>query len=284
MKTNTKILLKVPEGLIRKANEEKILNDVIFYYQLKSLTIEGHFKKNGLIRLVQSKFRISESSIWRKVKKLVELGYLIKSKEGYSLIRYDAFFKSLHYDIAVCTKSKSIFGTMVRYKRRGSFKIFKILVQNLDNFLSYIAYEEIKLNFQKQEYNICKSSNNLSLLIPKKKLNYYQYINKLLQMKLQNHYIKTKMKHQFINFINTDVTLSCLGLSKLLGFLSSRSGYLIEKNLVKLGLIDIQKRLVLYETNPFMFRKSGLGDVCNNFLCKQSLIYYNLPNKIFLLV
>ena len=45
---NPTTYLKVLEGLIKRANEFGFLSDVIFFYQLKSLNIEGKLEKGKI--------------------------------------------------------------------------------------------------------------------------------------------------------------------------------------------------------------------------------------------
>jgi len=44
LKNNPTTVLKVPEGLIKRANGLGLLSDIVFWYQLKSLNIEGKIR------------------------------------------------------------------------------------------------------------------------------------------------------------------------------------------------------------------------------------------------
>ena len=83
MKNNPTIILKVPEGLYKRANEKGLLKEVLFYYQLKSLNIEGRLYSGEISKTLKSVFNIPEGSVWKKIKNLVSIGFL--KKQSYTL-------------------------------------------------------------------------------------------------------------------------------------------------------------------------------------------------------
>jgi len=203
-RSNPTILLKVPENIIRRANDRGLFTALQFYYQLKVFKIDGYFKDINSIQL-----NLSKPAVYKNVNKLLKLGWLIQKRDGYYLIKYDKLFKYFGYDLTLNYNSKR------KTIRGGVFKIFKIPSDKIKHFLIYVSKEEIKLNFARQKYKI---RQKLSLI--------------------QKMHIGKNIKDK----INSDITLSARGISRLLGFNSSSMGYKIEKLLEKFNLIEIEVR------------------------------------------
>ena len=155
---NPTTYLKVPEGLIRKANEFGFLSDVIFFYQLKSLNIEGELIKGQIETSLNKNFNYSYSSIWRKIKSLLDYGWLRPEQNCYKIISYDLFFNKLGYKfekkINIKFDSKAI--KKDNKLTKPLFKIYKIKTSKLPYFFENCVYEDIKLNFKKQAFVILR--------------------------------------------------------------------------------------------------------------------------------
>jgi len=195
---NKQRYIKVPEGIIAKANEQGLISQLQFYYELKAARVDGYF-----INILQA-VDYSQSYIYKNIDKLLVLGWIRKEGTNYQLVKYDDLFKYFNYDLMLKLKNKTI--------RRGNFKIFKISVDKLKEFIIYIAYEEIKLNFARQKYAIKQ---------------------KLDSLKQKNSILEEQFKEQ----------LSVRGISRILGFSSKSpaSGYRIRKRLEELGLITVKQ-------------------------------------------
>lgn len=195
-------IVKVPEGLLKKANSEGILHLVQFWYLLKSKENSGHFKE---LKDIHKHSKETLSSTYKKVNKLIKLNWIKKDSVGYKLVSYDTLFGLLGYNMVLKECKKGF--------RRGKFKIFKI---KISDFKQSIYLQEIKLNFQRQKYQIAK---------------------KLLTQK--------RAKVDATKRVNKEVTLSVRGISRIFGLKSSSAGHKIEKFLEEINLISIIKRPVL---------------------------------------
>jgi len=281
--SNPTINLKVPAGIIKRANEKGILSDLLFYYQLKSLNIDGSFKQGQITPLLISKFNYSSSSIWRKIGNLVKLDFIIKNEYEYNLISYDRFFSTLGYNLdeKIYYKNYS--------KRYGNFKIFKIPVNELNNFIERITYEEIKLNFKKQAYQILKqvkdSSSSINRLIPKNILKKIT-LRDISSFELINNYLIDQkiLKVEDKEFDKNDISLSCSGIAKMMGFNSASKGWKLEKKLEKLGFLYIQPRKYLLEINDYLANIlfKSLSSISPNYVLDQGRLYYYGINKLYL--
>lgn len=197
--------LKVPEQLFKKANERGLFSLLQYWYKLKCLNIEGYFKGNYTSFIAQ-KLNISIKTAYAIIAKMIELKWIVKQSNGISLVKYDLLWK--HFDLVRSYTSK--------------FKIFKVQ-STLKYFVEYVAAEEIRLNLQRQNYVLDKKINKLNA---KLKVT-LDADKKLIESELGILY---------------DVTLSCRGIARLLGFKSPSIAYKLEQSLYNLGIISIQKR------------------------------------------
>lgn len=271
------IRLKVPQGLVKKANQLKVWNDVLFYYKMKSLRVEGSFHKSEVVKVVSGRFGYSEPSIWRKLRKLIDLGYVFKVGDHYCLVSYDVLFKKLGFTLVETKK-----------KKRSGFPIFRIESRDLNNFLDYIGLEEIKSSFFRQRKSL-KSSEHIGLIQNHsletfkqmfRKSNINQKIDSLLDLKSLSYLIAKGVQDVSLKQ-NLDITISCFGISRLLGFLSPSTGYAIERRLEELGLIQIRRRKFLVECNPLLVEKvyQSLKHI-PNFILKENKVYLIYTNEL----
>lgn len=242
---NTKLkTLKVPTGLIRRANYSGLYHDVLFYYKLKSLESNGVLDKSELIELVRSNFDISGASIWRKVRSLVDLGLLVKTKHSYRLISYKKLYKKLNI--------------------RKNTRVFNINA-DFSNFIDLISLNEIKRSLKRQDVQVSKKRRILRSGKPTS----------------EQVVVKSNDPNDSI-YRDLDVTLSCKGVAKLLGFKSASIGYKIEQNLKKLNLLKVKARSILIEEDHFLAGVNAkfYKKIASNFNYKNHSIIYNLPNLI----
>lgn len=264
-KSNPTKLLKVPEGLFCLSNKQKILSDVIFYYHLKSLNVEGVLPFGQIIHLIRSHFNVSESSTRRKLKQLLNLGFIKKYQQGYSLINYDTLWKTVGLDVKQ------------RGNRRGKFKIFKIPPNDLPLFYERVSQEEIAWNLFKQQYRVYeqfRKGTNMHKSMPKVQGVVFSELPIAAQIDAYLH--KTNVR-------DLDVTLSCLGVAKLMGCNTAAFGCLLQKRLEKLRFIHVERRKCLYrkdccltDHNYKYYKQESLAFTKED----SGLLYYNMPNKL----
>lgn len=285
MKNNKPLILKIPEGLVKKANQQGILNEVIFWYKLKSINIEGKLEKNKLFYFLSQEFNLSFSAVWKNFNKLLKLNCIIEYKDYYQIIKYDEFFSIIGFGI----RDKFSYGFINGYNEIIKIKIFKIINTDLKHFLEYIIYEEIKLNFQRQAYQILqKIKQNKEFLlqsIPKKTLNEIK-LNNINSFNLINYYLIDQNKNEkfWIKENDYDITISCFGLSKLLGYTSSQTGFAFLRKLRDLNLIFIKTRKILIEINDYFAKilYEKYKKISSKYVLEQGRLYYYNTNKIIL--
>lgn len=166
------------------ARKKGILSQVVCYYKLKTQNVEGYF---GSVLKLSIQMGVSERTLRRWFKELINLGLMYKDGAGYGLVSYDRLF--------------SILG----YRTQNRFKIFKIIAKytaNTSDLITAITKCEIRFNEAKQRYAI-------------------------------NRKLRPKDRPDNNLDVNTDITLSCKGLSSLMGY-SKTTGHRLEVKLKEL--------------------------------------------------
>ena len=135
MKSNPTISLKIPYGCFKIANKRGILSDLIFYYQLKSIRVDGYFKRGQVIDQIQTKVKLSQSRIRSKLCKLYKLGFIDRHRGNIRLLSYDRIWGILGYS-----------------NLRIENKKVKLMRVNIDYIREETYTYEIKKNLQNQRY------------------------------------------------------------------------------------------------------------------------------------
>lgn len=264
-------VIKVPSNSFRIANENCELKNYVFWLKLKSLNVEGVIVR-GTIAQTAKYFGLGISMFRNYLKRLLDLGWLVKDKLTYQIISYNKLWHK--------------FGFEFKKNGKGLVKetIFKIDVNQLDQLENQIIVHEIKKNFKQQEKQIEKkyaaqyiSSDTGSTKIKKqliskinyKRCNFYQFINVRKNFMLSKSVLK----------INFDISISCLKLAQLLGYQTAMSGHLIEQRLQKYGYIEVKNRKLLVIRNITQDAFNNL-DLPSNFLYRNGNLYKQLTNSI----
>jgi hypothetical protein len=266
-------LLKIPEGLSKRARGKNIWTVVESYYNLKVFNTEGCFHKTKIIQIFSSIFPISTAGAWRRIKEMVDHGVLRKEGDHYSLISYDRLFEKLGYDLSWNQKGR----------RRGSFRIIKISTKFIKAFLLYVALEELRLNLDRQRRNVKRMANRLSIPIKNlEKIHIDAKINILNDLQ-SLAYIDLRGKRNSKPVNNPDVTISCKGFSRLMGYVSSAAGWGLLRKMEENGLIRIVKRQILVDCNVAL-AKDEYEKVRQNpcYFLSRGMLYFNYTNKITL--
>jgi len=267
------MILKVPGGLIKKANDNKKLSDVVFWYQLKSINQQGFFKDKHIYSTIISNLGFTKAKVQQKLSSLLKNKYIHRNFNGYNLISYDTLWLNLGYDLSE------------HNERKGNFKIFKINIIDLNNLKEHIFYEEIKFNLKKQQYIVKKEFYKKSKQFTTQKNHSGIKLkigdDKSFDMLLS--YVTSKQGCEPYKINNSfDISLSCKGISDMFGYQSAMSGFQIEKRLKNMGLLKIKKRLFLVSQDPISYNTySILKKHDANYIYKKDLLYYNNTNKIY---
>lgn len=267
--------VKMPEGLTRVCRERGVLTLVKFYYQLKTLTIEGFIPKGKALPMIQKKYPQSTSQVYVKLKKLSELGFVRINRTGYSLVSYDSLFKSLGY-------TRSYKRTKTNQVRHNNFKLQKFSTSELEYCYDELDQIEVIKSLQKQAYRIKSSKvtmpnirNDYVDMNKGSRLVYFPNIKGTLEergIQCMNLFM--------VKDVNTDITLSCSGVARCLGFRSSNSGWRWETILFR----PIKRCvLVIKELNKFLGTQmlKSLTHLSPNFFYDEYSggIYYRLSNQ-----
>lgn len=279
--------IKIPTGLLKACNDRGIWKDIEFYYKLKTIDISGHFLKKFVTPTIKERFNYSESSIWIKIRKLIDLGLIKRSSTGYRLVKYDTLFQILGYDLTDIEKNGKT--------RKGTFQITKIKSTNVFHLRDIAAFIDIKNNFRQQVFNVLR---NIKSLIPKQKMatglsEGFRYLDGVFQKTDISKYLmecnESNLAKEYalqsggnLKSIapNIDIAITCNHLSNILGYSAQSTGYVIEQRLKALGLINVINRThtIKLDATRQEFEAMNLGKsyyYCNGSIVKQ------LPNKIF---
>lgn len=148
---NPHYLLKIPTGAFAAANELGILSDLVYYYQLKSMNINGVFRR-GCIKNIAQKYECSESSIRKKMRRLIDMGWIRSNDGNHYLRKYDVVFATLGYNINQRLRlvRLKVASTIFHPKHNHNPATIKDLLMAVD----------IRSNLKKQSYSIRSLSNS----------------------------------------------------------------------------------------------------------------------------
>lgn len=261
------MVLKFPHGLTKVCRERKLLTLVKFWYVLKAQSTNGYFPKGSLSNLD------CNSQLWPNLRKLVKFGFIRPYKNGYALVSYDKLWKCLGYTYSFKRKGFTL-------ERRNNFRILKAPSTEIDFVWEELDRLLVNDCFKKQE----KAVSTVLTTMPKYTK---EYINGSL-----NHVYSVTMDGTMeekacsaLNLfqsqkVNLDVSLSCKGFARILGFKSSYSGHKHQhqfyepvKRCVKvitewndlMGIEAVKQLRKLYH-RPFFYDKSSGGiylTLCN---------------------
>jgi len=208
------VTLKFPHGLTKVCREKKLLTLVKFWYQLKKQSTNGYLSKGSL-----SSLNCHHSQFWPKLKKLSQLGYIRLYKNGYALVSYDCLWKSLGYTYSFKRKEETI-------ERRNNFRILKVSDTEIDYVWDELDRLLVFNSFKRQE----KATSTVTTTMPKYTKEYINgslnhvysvIIDGSIEQKAESALNLFKFKNA-----NLDVSLSCKGFARILGYKSSYSGHL----------------------------------------------------------
>jgi hypothetical protein len=229
------IRLKVPHGLLKLANETNLLNSLIFYYNLKECNIQGSFKNRNFLKFCEARFKMCRNTARKHRNILLKNNLMFEDGEYISLVSYDKlwnFFK-------VPTHNEK----------------YKIIYTKCENFKLNIICEEIRKNLNDQNYRLRKKYVNRVLeadavRITSKKIKSRLSKEATFRKNIikQNEIIRNNLNSRLT--INSQVTLTCIGVAKLLGYSSAMQGHYLVQALVKAGKLTSKRQ------KPLLIRKN----------------------------
>lgn len=279
--------LKIPCQCYSKSKDANLLNDVIFYYQIKSINDHGFFKNNTLIKQINQHTEYATSTIWRKVKRLQENHLMTKHNNGYHIASYDKLFNILNYDLTW------------NGKRKGNFKIHRIPLDQIDDVKSWLAYVDVRDNLNKQVKIAYKKLlkdkryqyTGKSLHCASKKYKQYQ-LDQIAKSPVQMVKFNddTKLAYQLSQanqranqhdkMCNPDVTLSLKGICRILHLSNTSCAHKIIQRLKQFNMIDTIKRIAPYKTTHMSYQQ--YLKIAHKYLLIDGVLFRRLPNKLIL--
>lgn len=254
-----------------------MINDVLFWYQIKSINIHGSLPHKDYFKRIESATGLSISQVYNKVNRLIELGWLRKRRTDYSLCSYDLLW--------------SYFGINLQASKRVLFKIDT--ETELWRLKDRIIYEEWIFNKKKQTFIAFKKLLNDPYYIPKKQYRRFDtegspiMIEDIINDRDIVEFVEKNLNDEFLNTLeeamtgeanktraNLDTNISALSFAVLLGYSSASQGIKLQQSLVKCGLIkEIIKRQVIFTNIREAIRyKNGKS----RYNYKSSI--YHVPN------
>jgi len=244
--------IKIAKGLFARARKKRVERPLLFWYMLKA-----HIE-HGCITNVRQQLRsatdYSDSSNTRLLRACVDLGWIERRGDRYYLISYDRLFAWFSYDLKWNKRSR----------RKGSFLIFKIHTAYLNVLKTRIAFCEVRRNLKEQK----KAIRNAA---PKNTARKFSVENRIAIHKALM-YEDDKIAQNILRD-NNDVTLSCTGISELLGYTSPAYGCNLQKQMVEQQWIT--------STNRRLYVGAYLGQKLQYAqYIEDGIVYHQLPNLI----
>lgn len=267
--------LKIPEHCYSRSKGQGIVNDVEFFYQLKLINIQGFFERGTVSTL---NLPYSKPSIWRKIKRLVDLNLIRHNSNGYQLVSYDTLFQHLGYDLS----RNGI--------RNGSFKIHRIPYTQCSNIKDLLAFIDIRDNLNKQTHQAYLNFNRTNQYAGQKlycsdirdKRHTLSNLARKNTVQMINSNDNNVMLHQMgieSTHCNPDITLSLKGLCNLLGLSNTSSANAIVDRLVAQKRLNVRTRQLFLETTTLTYTEFK-SEYDGRHIYKEGAIFRTLPNLI----
>ena len=283
MNNSPKSQLKIPYGLKKIANENKLWGDVLFYYQLKQLRVDGCFDKKNLVYNLAVELQQNRNTIYKKLSRLKKLGWIksIKSKKQnsfLSLISYDKLWININ----------------IPFDKENGLKLIKIS-SNLDceTINREVNYNEIKKSINNQKKVVRKKARQLLSktfgysVKPmarggiKSLIESEENIGEIIFNGISNQHESIRKSKSTKFDTNWECTLTCQSIAHLLGYTSVMTGWNIAHDLQDYGYIEYISRF----NQPIFVTKCSYKSfkamqLDSSFFFKNKAVYKILPNLI----
>lgn len=264
--------VKIPEHLYQVTRISRLQRDVDFYYFLKTIDTSGFISKSSLVCQVKKQTPISDSSIYRKIKRLIELQWVKKTSNGYRLCTYRFLFERLGL---------------------GDRKVYFTELKGRATITS--AHIELKKKIQSQAYAALmalSSDRNYQRSFKNTRGKLIERLDQLTQNEvaymIENN-AKSRQCAEYAeisqgsapSFCNPDITMSYNRIAEFLCLSSSSEAFVLMNTLLENGLVEIERnRLVLIERG-LLYKEFCERYERGRFRYISSSCYQLLPNKYF---
>jgi len=226
--------LKVPKQLFKIANKADLLNEVMFYYELKRINKEGFFKRGQKIALFQKETGLSASRIQQLIASCVELGFLRRSKGTLSLCSYNHLWS--YFKISLSGLK------LLKVTSKQSHYSVKDLIQ-CEMLRNKIKGIEKKLP---KAYVKCLESKGLiksDTVSGERATNIFNRGKKLAQ---SNYFESIRKNLSSYSPYCTESTITSSKIADMFGYKSPMQGHNIQKRLEEVGLITVERNRRLF--------------------------------------
>jgi hypothetical protein len=243
-----------------------MLAAVLFYYELKRLTVEGYFGGQRYVEFIRRRTGLSVASIYRGFTSLAEAGLARREAGKIWLVRYDVLFERLGIQVGGEKGAR-----LLKVASSGHVE---------DNWQT--AEIELNLNVQhavsERNYVYTQKEFRNTDKAPQKKL-----FNRIargfkradwLSSQLRDILEKPRVK------VNCDVTLTCQKVAELFGYKSATAGHKIEHRLRERGKLTVQNRFLLIRESITPAEFFGLRLQDSSFFVKRGQLVKQLPNLL----
>ena len=267
-------ILKIPKAFYKKANESKLLPEVLFWYSLKTINSEGYLK----VSLIKSKTNLSYSRIMQLLQSLERLGFIKRNRGCLWLCSYNKIWKHFKYNLK-------------------GLNLIKIPVDNTIDIANLIQYYEVKNKLNQIQKKLPKKYIELLKEIGEIKSDTVKHqkaqliFQKDIKRARKYYYesIRTNLSSQ--SDYNFESTLTCKKIADMFGYNSAKQGYLIQQKLQDKGLLHIintksspnKRRLFISSSmNDTNHRKliSSINEYDSSFFYCNKYLFKQLPNVL----
>lgn len=249
--------------------------DIEFFYTLKKIDTSGFIHKTNIVYELTKRCSLNTSSIYRRINRLVRLGLVKKTANGYRVCSYKYLFhrlgyvESKYYNIVVSdTESVLDISAKIEIKK-------KLREQSIAARLALNGDKRYQRSFKKTRGNLLERLDQ----VVTDNLAYMVEVNQLSHSAAK--YSQLSQSSKKINYCNPDITLSYDSIKELLNLSSTSQAFDLMNRLESKEYLSIQRdRQVLIESNISYYQfLSNYND--RYFRYRGRNVYKILPNKYF---
>jgi hypothetical protein len=258
--------LKIPVLAYQKANKAGILPAVLFYYELKRLTVEGYFGGTRYVEFIRRRTGLAPATIYRGFALLAKAGLACRETGKISLVSYDKLFSLLGLQIG----------------GKGGARLLKVAATG--NVEDNWQAAEIGNNLAAQQAAL---EHKYVLALTGKRDTDKAPSRRLKKRLLEGFDRLTGLNNFLGDILNSpraavhcDVSLTCLKVAQLFGYTSATKGHQIERRLEAAGRLSVETRVltVLENFSRETFFSLRLQD--SSFFLRAGRLVKQLPNLL----
>jgi hypothetical protein len=258
--------LKIPLSAYRIANKAGILPAVLFYYELKRLTVEGYFGGRRYVDFIRQRTGLAPATIYRGFAALVAAGLARREAGKIWLVSYDRLFCALGLQIGGKEGVRLLkVGTAGRVE--DNWQTAEI-AHNLASQQAALAHKYVLAQTGKKDTDKAPSKK-----LRKRLLAGFDRLGAL------NNFLGDILNSPRAD-VHADLSLTCRKVAALFGYSSATKGHQIERRLQAAGrlLVEPRSMVVLPQLSKGEFLSLRLQDT--SFFLRAGQLVKQLPNLL----